>query len=38
MAEWQDSGYFKEGILCRKVGDPNAQFYSSARIDFDIYT
>lgn len=38
MAEWKERGYFKEGILCRKAGDPQAPFYSSARVDFDLYT
>jgi len=38
MQEWAETGYFKEGVWVHKVGDPNAQFYTSRRIDFDLYT
>ena len=36
MLDWSEDGYFKEGVFVRKV-DSNAQFYSSRRIDFDLY-
>ncbi|CAM9194333.1 unnamed protein product [Lampetra fluviatilis] len=38
MQGWVDEGYFAEGVLCRKAGDPDAPFYLSRRIDFDLYT
>ncbi|XP_061079518.1 CD2 antigen cytoplasmic tail-binding protein 2 [Conger conger] len=37
MQDWVDEGYFKEGVYCRKVGQGGAQFYSSKRLDFDLY-
>jgi len=37
MLEWAESGYFKEGVWCRKAGT-TADFSSSKRIDFDLYT
>jgi CD2 antigen cytoplasmic tail-binding protein 2 len=36
MLEWSESGHFKDGVMCRKVG--TEQFYNSKRIDFDLYT
>ncbi|KAJ8402643.1 hypothetical protein AAFF_G00367260 [Aldrovandia affinis] len=38
MQDWVDEGYFKDGVYCRKVGQGGAQFYSSKRLDFDLYT
>ncbi|WAR02067.1 CD2B2-like protein, partial [Mya arenaria] len=37
MLDWAEEGFFKSGVYCRKVGTPG-QFYSSKRIDFDLYT
>lgn len=37
MFTWTEDGYFKTGVYCRKVGT-DSQFYSSKRIDFDLYT
>nr|KAG5696882.1 hypothetical protein BaRGS_035292 [Batillaria attramentaria] len=37
MMTWQEEGYFKDGAFCRRVGS-GGQFYSSKRIDFDLYT
>eukprot|EP00090_Calanus_glacialis_P047387 TRINITY_DN9819_c0_g1_i1.p1 TRINITY_DN9819_c0_g1~~TRINITY_DN9819_c0_g1_i1.p1 ORF type:complete len:361 (-),score=162.72 TRINITY_DN9819_c0_g1_i1:55-1083(-) len=36
MLDWQEGGYFTEGVLVRKVG--GADFLDSKRIDFDLYT
>lgn len=36
MHKWSKSGYFKNGVYVRKVGDLT-NFYSSSRIDFDLY-
>jgi len=36
MLDWQEGGYFSEGVLVRKVGTED--FSSSKRIDFEIYT
>lgn len=36
MLDWCESGYFKEGAWCRKVGSTGG-FYQTSRIDFDIY-
>lgn len=37
MLKWSDDGYFKSGVFCRKAGT-ESHFYSSRRIDFDLYT
>ena len=37
MLKWTEDDYFKDGVYCRKVGS-DSQFYSSKRIDFDLYT
>ncbi|KAL4223007.1 CD2 antigen cytoplasmic tail-binding protein 2 [Mactra antiquata] len=37
MLKWSEEGFFKSGVFCRKVGT-QSQFYSSRRIDFDLYT
>lgn len=38
MSEWVDSGYFPDGVWVRKIAAGDLQFYSSKRIDFDLYT
>ncbi|XP_039263002.2 CD2 antigen cytoplasmic tail-binding protein 2 homolog [Styela clava] len=38
MFEWQEQGYFKDGVLVRRTDRDESQFYSSKRIDFDLYT
>lgn len=38
MLEWQEGGFFKDGALVRKVNAKDGKFYSSRRIDFDLYT
>ena len=35
MLDWQESGYFSDGVLVRKVG--TEEFRSSKRIDFELY-
>jgi len=35
MLDWQESGYFSDGVLVRKLG--TEEFRDSKRIDFDIY-
>ncbi|XP_071943903.1 CD2 antigen cytoplasmic tail-binding protein 2-like [Antedon mediterranea] len=37
MQEWVDKDYFPDGVLVRKVNS-GANFYTSKRIDFDLYT
>ena len=37
MFEWQEAGFFQAGVFCRKVGT-DGPFYSSKRIDFELYT
>ena len=37
MLEWVNDNYFPDGVYCRKTGH-TGQFYSSKRIDFEIYT
>lgn len=36
MFNWSQGDYFKTGVYVRKVGE-NSNFYSSNRIDFDLY-
>ncbi|XP_076473116.1 CD2 antigen cytoplasmic tail-binding protein 2-like [Babylonia areolata] len=36
MLAWAEEGKFKDGVFCRKVGT-EGQFYTSNRIDFDLY-
>lgn len=36
MLSWSTGDYFKDGVFVRKVGE-NTNFYSSNRIDFDLY-
>ena len=35
MLDWQESGYFSDGVLVRKIGSD--EFRSSKRIDFELY-
>lgn len=35
MQKWVDEGKFKDGVWVRKCGQD--QFYSSSRIDFELY-
>lgn len=37
MQLWVDEGYFKDGVLVRKTGSEDQKFYTSKRIDFDLY-
>ena len=36
MLTWVNEGYFKSGVFVRRVGQPG-EFYSSRRVDFDLY-
>lgn len=42
MLDWTDQGYFKDGVLVRKLVNKSTegegQFYNSKRIDFELYT
>ena len=35
MLAWSEDGFFKSGVLCRKVKQ-GGQFYNSSRIDFEL--
>lgn len=37
MQNWVGEGYFKEGVFVRKVGALEPKFYTSNRIDFELY-
>jgi len=37
MQKWVEDGYFKDGVFVRRCGQNDAKFYSSKRIDFDLY-
>ena len=37
MLAWAEDGFFKQGVMCRKVKQ-GGQFYNSSRIDFELYT
>lgn len=37
MQAWVDDGHFKDGVFVRKIDSEDAKFYSSKRIDFDLY-
>lgn len=38
MLDWQDQGYFPGEVFCRETRKgPDAPFYSSKRIDFELY-
>lgn len=36
MNKWSNEGYFKTGVWVRKCGE-SSNFYTSNRIDFDLY-
>lgn len=36
MNKWSNEGYFKTGVWVRKYGE-SSNFYTSNRIDFDLY-
>ena len=36
MQSWNEQGFFKDGVFCRKIGSEGS-FYNSKRIDFDLY-
>lgn len=36
MFKWANEGYFKTGVWARRCGE-NSNFYTSNRIDFDLY-
>jgi CD2 antigen cytoplasmic tail-binding protein 2 len=38
MSEWVGNDYFPDGVWVRKANVPGASFYSSKRIDFDLYS
>ena len=38
MNEWVQQEFFKEGVFVRKAGAVDAPFYTSKRVDFDLYT
>lgn len=39
MCEWQDQGFFKDGVMCRELHKTKkTTFYDSKRVDFDLYT
>jgi len=37
MVAWQESGYFEKGAYVRKVADEGGSWYSTKRIDFELY-
>jgi CD2 antigen cytoplasmic tail-binding protein 2 len=38
MSEWVENSFFPDGVWVRKANVPDASFYSSKRIDFDLYS
>lgn len=38
MIKWNDSGYFEKGVFVRQSNKPDAPFYSSKRVDFELYS
>lgn len=38
MQKWVEEEYFPSGVFVRKIAADSSQFYSSRRIDFDLYT
>ncbi|CAK6961129.1 CD2 antigen cytoplasmic tail-binding protein 2 [Scomber scombrus] len=38
MQGWVDEGYFSSGVYCRRLDQEGSQFYSSRRLDFELYT
>ncbi|GFV47627.1 CD2 antigen cytoplasmic tail-binding protein 2 [Trichonephila clavipes] len=37
MQQWVDEKYFENGVFVRQIGKPDTSFYSSKRIDFELY-
>ncbi|GAB6030158.1 CD2 antigen cytoplasmic tail-binding protein 2 [Chamberlinius hualienensis] len=37
MQSWVSEGYFNDGVWVRRADETDAQFYSSKRIDFELY-
>lgn len=37
MIKWSKENYFKEGVMVRKCGEGDSNFYTSNRIDFELY-
>lgn len=37
MIKWSREKYFKDGVLVRKYGGDDSRFYTSNRIDFELY-
>uniref|UniRef100_A0A5S6QH46 GYF domain-containing protein n=1 Tax=Trichuris muris TaxID=70415 RepID=A0A5S6QH46_TRIMR len=37
MKDWSDNGYFEKGIFVRRSNQLEGPFYSSKRIDFEVY-
>ncbi len=37
MISWNEQGFFKDGVFCRKTGS-DGDFYNSKRIDFELYS
>lgn len=38
MLQWSEEDYFPDGVYVRKTSNTDGPFYSSKRIDFDLYT
>jgi CD2 antigen cytoplasmic tail-binding protein 2 len=38
MKKWVGEGYFESGVWVRQIGKSDSQFYTSKRIDFDLYS
>lgn len=38
MLSWVNEGYFSDGVFVRQCGKPDSTFYSSKRVDFELYT
>ncbi|KAH9497637.1 CD2 antigen cytoplasmic tail-binding protein 2 [Dermatophagoides farinae] len=37
MLNWTNQGYFDQGVFVRRIESTDARFYSSKRIDFELY-
>ncbi|XP_042906643.1 CD2 antigen cytoplasmic tail-binding protein 2 [Parasteatoda tepidariorum] len=37
MQQWVEEEYFQSGVFVRQVDKPDAEFYSSKRMDFELY-
>lgn len=38
MDEWSKAEFFKDGVWVRRTDKQDSQFYTSKRIDFELYT